>query len=68
MDQEKHRYLALGIEVGNEPEERPRIKMIASLLKQQSLKLDFVGVVVGLLRLHLGPHPLLAIKISNLDC
>jgi hypothetical protein len=51
--QEKHRYLALGIEIGNEAKERSRIKMIASLLKQQSL----------LLRLRLGTHPALAIKI-----
>jgi hypothetical protein len=61
--QEKHCYLALGIEIGNEAEVRSRIKMIASLLKQQSLLLDFVDVVVGLLRLRLGTHPALAIKI-----
>jgi hypothetical protein len=54
--QQKHRYLSLGIEISNEPEEGSRIKMIASLLKQQSLLLDFVGVVVGLLRLHLKTH------------
>jgi hypothetical protein len=33
VDQQKHRYLSLGIEIGNEPEERSRIKMLASLLK-----------------------------------
>jgi hypothetical protein len=33
VDQQKHRYLSLGI-VGNEPEERSRIKVIASLSEQ----------------------------------
>jgi hypothetical protein len=63
--QEKHRYLALGIEISNEAEERSksRIKVIASLLKQQSLLLDFVGVVIGLLRLRFGTHTVHAIKI-----
>jgi hypothetical protein len=61
--QQKHRYLSLGIEISNEPEEGSRIKMIASLLKQQSLLLDFVGVVVGLLRLHLKTH-----RVSIWNC
>jgi hypothetical protein len=56
VDQQKHRYLSLGIEIGNEPEERSRIKVIASLSEQCSVLLVSVDVVVGLLRLHLGTH------------
>jgi hypothetical protein len=61
--QQKHRYLSLGIDIGNEPEERSRNKMIASLLKQFSVLLASVGVVVGLLRLHLGAHRVYRFKI-----
>jgi hypothetical protein len=37
--------------------------MIASLLKQFSVLLASVGVVVGLLRLHLGAHRVYRFKI-----
>jgi hypothetical protein len=58
--QQKHRYLALGIEIGNEAEERSRIKMIASLGNNAVAR--FIGMVVGLLRLRFE-HPIHGIKI-----
>jgi hypothetical protein len=56
VDKQKHRYLSLGIKICNEPEERARMKMMASLFKQCSLLLAFVDAVVGLLRV--GTHRL----------